>query len=209
MWSVAVLAIQSAPRCKLCQHAKRSEIDALLERRSNGESDETGRFNLQRILDILGSPEFDVTNPTKENVTVHWRKHCEKVEQGQVDEMQEKKQELSTRALAMCEAEFGVDWQDRVLSNDEYLIFVRICAQYDLSQKILAGEKTGATIDHGIKSVGESTKRKSNEALDEIRKGMGQALQAVAQRELGISRPALPAGVPDIIEAEPLAEEEE
>jgi hypothetical protein len=207
---VAVLAIQTAPRCKLCQHARRQEIDALLERRSNGESDDTGRFNLQRILDILGSPEFEVPNPTKENVTVHWSKHCEKVEQGQVDEQEEKKKALSTRALAMCEEEFGVDWQDRVLTNDEYLVFVRICAQYDLSQKILAGEKTGATIDHGIKSVGESTKRKSNEALDEIRKGMGLALQAVAQRELESGqRPALPAGVPEIIDAEPEEEEDE
>lgn len=191
-----ILATKTELKCKLCSHPERTEIDRLIELRSRRE------LNLEGLLAKMR--ELQVTNPTKENVTLHLRKHCQIVTEEEFEAQQKQKADLTTKVAEICEKEFGAGWQDRILTNDEYLIFVRICSQYDLWLKVQNGEKTGATIDHGLKAVGEGTKRKSSEAEDEMKKGIGHALQAFAEQSRALSdtrnldnghtRPALNAG---------------
>lgn len=206
-----VVETQSVQRCKLCSHESRTEIDQILLKRSLGEADDEGRWNIERVLKALG--ELGVTNPTKENVTIHWRKHCEAVSEEVVQEREEAKEAVAARSMAMADEALGVGWRERVLSPDEYLILVRIAAQHDLALRMASGERTGATIDHGLKSVGEVTKRKSSEALDDVRKGIGAAVEQYVRAQTPL---ALPIGgsaeggvvVPETVEVEVLAEEE-
>jgi len=184
-----ILATKTELKCKLCSHPLRDDIDALIEKRSKRE------INLAQLLEKLAG-DLEVDNPTKENVQTHLRKHCRIVTEEEYAAEGQHAEALKTRIAEICEKEFGSGWQDRILTNDEYLTFVRICSQWDMWLRVQSGEKTGATIDHGLKAVGEGTKRKHSEAEDAMKKGIGAALEAFAQQSIGRGpdRPALNAG---------------
>lgn len=182
-----ILATKTELKCKLCSHAERPAIDEQIERRSKRE------INLEQLLEKLRG--FGVVNPTKENVTLHLRKHCRIVTAEEAQAEAATKEALGSRALEMCEKEFGPGWQERVLTADEFLILTRIASQHDIYVRMSQGEKTGATIDHGLKAVGETTRRRFNEAETDMKRGVVKALQAFGQAALSnTQRPALNAG---------------
>ena len=174
-------------KCKLCSHAERIRIDEQIERRSKRE------INLEQLLAYLR--ELGVKNPTKENVTLHLRRHCRIVTAEEAEAEAATKEAVSGRALEMCEKEFGPGWQERVLTADEFLILTRIASQHDIAVRMAAGEKTGATIDHGLKAVGETTRRRFNEAETDMKRGITKALELALAG--GRERKALNAGVID------------
>ena len=152
---MAVLAIKTEPKCKLCKHPNRPDIDALLERRSKGDSDAHGnRINEQYVLKQLH--EWGVENPTKQNLTNHFAKHCELVTD---EEAVEREQELSELQAEMLEA---LEESDGTIDGD--LEAIRKVGMRAIRRKILEGRDPGITNDHVLKAVAEQTKRSSNEA---------------------------------------------
>jgi hypothetical protein len=156
---MAVLAIKTEPKCKLCKHPNRAEIDVLLERRSNGDLDDKGRrFNADYVLEILG--QWGVTNPTLLNIKGHWKNHCEVISSEEAEEVAAQLSELNTEMLAI------LDESDGSVDSDLRAIF-RLGTKR-LRGRILRGEDPGVTLDHQLKASSELTKRSHNESTREL-----------------------------------------
>ena len=168
---MAVLATKTEPKCKLCRHPNRTEIDALLEKRSNGETDDQGRrFNQEYVLEILAT--WGVKNPTAENIKNHWRKHCEVVSVETAEEQEQALDELKKDMLAI------LDESDGSVDGDLLATFRLGIAR--VRGRILRGEDPGVTLDLAMKAAGELSKRQHNEAgrelLGALVGGIGRAL---------------------------------
>lgn len=167
------IAIRTEEKCKFCNQECRPEIDAILERRH------LKQLTIPEALAEIAA--LGVPSPNYDNMRLHWQKHCEYLTAAAMEKRmiieEHKEGDLATEILIMCDREFGEGWQSRPLSNDEFLLFTRICSQHDMLLRIRRGEKTGATIDHGLKSVGEGTRRKHNESEEEMRTNIGAALE--------------------------------
>lgn len=168
---MAVLATKTEPKCKLCRHPNRAEIDALLEKRSKGETDDQGRrFNQEYVLEILAT--WGVKNPTAENIKNHWRKHCEVVSAETVEEQEQALDELKTQMLAI------LDESDGSVDGDLLATFRLGIAR--IRGRILRGEDPGVSLDHAMKAAAELSKRQHNEAgrelLGALVGGIGRAL---------------------------------
>lgn len=156
---MAVLPIKTEKRCKLCSHPNRPDIDVLLEKRSNGESDENGRrFNEEYVKEILSG--WGVENPTLDNLKNHWKKHCQVVSSEEAEEAAAELNDLSKEMLAVLEE------SDGSLDGDLRAVF-RIGIGR-IKGRILRGEDPGVTLDHALKASAELTKRSHNEAQREL-----------------------------------------
>jgi len=168
---MAVVAIKTEPRCKLCTHPQRSDIDALLERRSRGDLDDKGnRINQEYVIKVFA--EWGVKNPTKENLTTHFGKHCEVLED---EAAVEREKELDEIHQEMLDA---LDNSDGSIDGD--LEAIRKVGMRRIRKLVLEGRDPGITNDHLLKAVAEQTKRSSNDAarslLGQLAGGMVQAL---------------------------------
>lgn len=166
---MAVLPLKTEPKCKLCSHPNRGEIDALLEKRSNGESDDKGRrFNADYVLEILAG--WGVKNPTLENIKNHWQKHCEVVSATEAAEVENALSELNQEMLAI------LDESDGTVDADLKALWK--LGMKRLRGKILRGEDPGVTLDHQLKASAELTKRAHNESTRELLGTLGAGLAA-------------------------------
>lgn len=184
-------------RCKLCAHPKRAEIDALLERRSRRE------MNLEQVLERL--VEFGVKNPNIDNIKGHLGQKGNKAHTVFVDDAEKAKDDavdeaLREQALAIFERVMGADWRERTPTPDQVLEIQRALYLHKLELELREGKLPDVTHDQVLKNIGEGTKRKHNEAQEELLKGLGSAAGAFATRMLG---PA-----PEVIEHEPIEEAE-
>lgn len=184
---MAVLPVKTAPRCKLCQSARRVDMDALLEMRSKGESDESGaRVNFEYVAARYGD-WHEGEKLTRENVTGHWKNHCELVEADVVDSLQAAERRLGNAALEAIERILGPDRHEKTPSVDEMLELRRALYALELEAKALAGAPIGLTHDHASKDFDSSTKRKRNEemagALELLGAGIGRALLGGGQKQ--------------------------
>jgi hypothetical protein len=170
---MAVLAIKTEPKCKLCQHSHRPEIDLLLEKRSKGEVDADGnKVNEEYVLAKL--TEWGVVNPNKANLTGHFKRHCEVVTDDEAAQVQQELSELNQQMLA------AMDESDGSIDGDLRAIFK--IGMKRIRGRILQGQDPGITLDHALKSSAELTKRSHNEAqrelLGTLGAGLAQALMA-------------------------------
>lgn len=200
-----VLQIRSEAKCKICASPERSAVDDVLERRSRREEG----YNLEASLEKIAA--LGVVHPTKENITNHWKKHCEVVTEKefrkrQVDEAVEAA-ETDERVRGLIASIVGEEYfdQPRVLTPDETLQVVQAAGVYDLIQRVRKGERLGVTVDHLLKSIDGATRRKSNDAATALVTGVGQALgrwaAEKAELESGSQR-ELPAAEPVEVEYE-------
>lgn len=176
---MAVLASRSESKCKLCQHPQRADIDALLERRSNKESDEAGnRINATYVLRTLG--EWGVTNPTEDNIKIHWRRHCEKIQ----SETLEAVQHAALQKLEEMERD-GVH-----IDVNQDLDWLWAIGLAEIRERIARGEKSGITPDLLMKVAAEKTRRQHNESQDELLRALtGGIAGALAATPLVQLRP--------------------
>lgn len=169
-----VIAVRSEPRCKLCSHARRDEIDALLELRSNGKSVDGQRVNLEYVLAKFA--EFGVDNPNRDNVTIHWRKHCEKVTEDEFEQrkdvVEKKMDEMFERAMAG-----GVD----VEADLDFLWALGI---EQVRERVKNGQPAGITVDHLMKIAAEKGRRGQNEAQAELLKALGASTALAIKGEV-------------------------
>jgi hypothetical protein len=190
---MGVLAIKDEPRCKLCSHPKRHDIDALLERRSNREQDEAGnQINAEYVLRILG--DWGVTNPTEENLKVHFRKHCEVVSSEEV-------------AVAQGAVLLAVEQAQRegvVVDVNADLDWLWMVWMLEIRERVARGEKSGLPVDFGLKVAAEKTRRSHNESQDELLRALtGGMAVALGQRK---TAPMLPS--PEVVEDAEFSEAE-
>lgn len=184
-----VLALKTELKCKLCAHSEREAIDALLEKRSKGETDENGeRYNLARVLATFA--EWGVQNPTKENITGHFKNHCQVVTQAEYEASKVEAgldaAQTDERVRALVASIVGPDYFEspRLLTPDESLELVRALGTYELAERARKGEKLGVTVDQLLKSVDGATRRRSSDAANELMRGVGAALGGWATREV-------------------------
>jgi hypothetical protein len=173
---VGVIAIKNEPKCKLCRHPQREEIDALLELRSALTRDpETKQliYTLPVVLKQLA--EWGVENPTEDNIKAHWRKHCEVVAEGVAVGHDAALEELRVEMLTILDASDG--------SIESDLTALRKLAMARIRLRVMKGEDPGVTVDQLLKSVAEMTKRAHNEATHELLTSLaGGMTRALAER---------------------------
>lgn len=154
---MAVLAIKTEPKCKLCTHPNRPEVDALIERRSNREELEDGtRVNLEYVLARFR--ELGVDNPTEENIKNHWQKHCQKTTSGTVIATQDAAAE---KLLAIMRGDIVVD----VNADLDRLWAIGLA---EIEARLSRGEKSGITPDVLLRVAQEKTRRAHNETQSEL-----------------------------------------
>lgn len=168
---MAVLATKTVPSCKLCRHERRTEIDALLERRSLRQKDDQGQtINAEYVFSVLR--EWGVENPNQDNLKIHWKKHCEVVSEKEVEDVEKALDALQTEMLAIIEASDG--------TVDGDLHAIRKLGMQRIKQRILQGQDPGVSLDHLLKADAELTKRQDNESkhalLSELTGGITAAL---------------------------------
>lgn len=184
---MSALVIQSTTteaKCKLCSHPERAKIDEAICQRSNRE------INGDALLERLA--ELDVANPTLDNVKNHLKRHCKLIEPDVADREARVKTELEKTAMAMFEDALGEDWRDRPISAEALIDLQRRLYAHELELRIAEGLPSGITTDHVLKGVAEQTKRKQEEGLSELFKGVGRGVEAALKN--ATAQPALPVG---------------
>lgn len=183
---MAVLPLKTAPKCKLCQSPRRPDMDALLEMRSLRKKDAAGNDVNFDYVAARYAEWHEGEKLTKENVSGHWKNHCELVEASVVDALGAAEQRLENAALEAVERILGPDRHTKTPTVDEMLELRRALYALELEAKAVAGAPIGLTHDHASKDFDSSTKRKRNEemagALELLGAGIGRALLGGGQQ---------------------------
>lgn len=165
---MAVRAIKDERRCKLCRNDHRSEIDELLELRSNaGKLPEPDgrRATLEVVLEKLIA--WGIDNPTKENVTGHFKNHCQVIGDGTM----EKVDEAVTTALATLQAGGKID-------PDSALDRIVMLGMAEIEAKVANGQLSGIPPDLVLKAIQVKTQRGASEAQSDLLRAVGGGIAA-------------------------------
>jgi hypothetical protein len=165
---MAVVPIKTELRCKICKSDFRTEIDALIESRSNRERDKDGNtINLQYVLEKMG--EYGISNPTLDNVNAHWKNHCQ----------------VGTAEAVTAAQSAQLDELEKLLAGgehanlDEALRTIVSLGVAGFREKVAKGMNP-ITVDHVLKAAAELTRRSHNEAQEDLLHsligGIGEAL---------------------------------
>jgi hypothetical protein len=196
---MGVIARIHEPRCKICSHPRRVEIDALLEKRSQRIRDpETKKLLYSRDIVIKTLLEWGITNPTPDNVDRHWQKHCEVVSDAEATSLQDALNAASQEMLDIINARDG--------SVEGDLHAIRAMSMARLRQKALRNEDVGVTVDMGLKATTELTRRASSEAardlLSTLAGGISKALGGPGRKEIADAEVVLEIEAAEVVEVE-------
>jgi hypothetical protein len=170
---MAVRQIRSEQRCKICASPDRAEIDSLLELRSTlGKLEDGTRVNGDYVLKRMG--ELGIRNPTIDNIKLHWKNHCEVVD----DALAEQLEGAAGRALEALDSGGTVD-------ADAALDRIVAVGMAELEEKIRNGQKTGIGVDHIMKAIDSKTRRGHSEAQSELLRSLGGGISDVFKKALG------------------------
>lgn len=185
---MAVIALKTEGRCKLCQHPQRTDIDALLEKRSQRAKDDNGvLINGDYVKTQLAA--WGVENPTTENITVHWRKHCQRVA-GAAGEMVDAEQ---AKALEELLAILDSDRYPETTEGKLQQLFDLGMAEVVL--RVRRGDRSGITLDQLRWISAELGRRKGAEAQQDLLAALGAGLaqaEITAVKATISAKPALP-----------------
>lgn len=188
---MAVLAVKTELKCKLCKHPEREQIDLLLEMRSNGQKDAAGvRVNADYVIERLR--EMGVENPNLDNLKIHWRKHCEVVKEETKETLTEQRDQAVEELIARA----------KEMTLDELMEWVARQGVHEAMLRELLEGKSGVTLDHAMKAVDTITRRKQENGQRKFFEALGGGIA----RALTGGQKALPEG--EVIEAEPAEIEE-
>lgn len=194
--TLAVRAVKTEHRCKLCKNPHRGEIDALLLQRS------------QRVILPDGTPvngdfvkarlvEFGVENPTHENLTLHWKNHCETVDAEEEAEIE--------AVVDSVLANVTVD-ELRAMTTADRLDLLELQGYVEIQARLRKTGKTGLTTDQLLRIAELKQRQKANEDQRRFLGALGAGLQMAIEK--AHEPKALPAAHPDL-EAEVVREEVE
>jgi hypothetical protein len=164
---VAVIRqVKTERRCKLCQSTHRSEIDQLLLLRSqSGKLDDGTRVNGEYV--ITRCAELGIQNPTKENITGHWKNHCEVID----DEAAKAIDQAVDATLAKLQPGAVVD-ADAALDR---IIAVGVA---EIEERVAQGQRSGIGVDQVLKAIDSKTRRGASEAQSELLRELGGGIAA-------------------------------
>lgn len=172
MAATTVRITKTEPKCKLCRHPRRDEIDQLLLRRSNREKlPDGGMVNLDFVLDKL--VELEVDNPTSDNIKTHWQKHCEIVSTESAE---------AERLVLQDLIEEVTPEQWRAMTADQKLNWIANAGLTQEMVRILQDGKTTISIDHVLRAMGEQRQRKQDETVGKLLNELGGGIAAALQR---------------------------
>ena len=177
---MAVQPTANEPRCKICKSPHRPLLEHLLELRSRGLSDNDGkRVNFEYFLAVYVEKHNGETI-RKESVQNHWKKHCEMLSDEEAVMKAEAEALTNEAKAAIFERVLGPDWRERKKTPDEYLEVLREIAFVELHDKLLVGAPSGVTVDHALKAIDSSTRRKQEETtatlIRQLATGIGMAV---------------------------------
>lgn len=185
---MAVIALKTEARCKLCQHPQRSDIDALLEKRSARAKDDNGVLvNGDYVLTQLKA--WGVENPTRENITTHWRKHCQRVAGAAGEVMDAEQAKALDELLAILDSDKYPDTTEGKLQR----LFDLGMAEVEL--RIRRGDRSGITLDQLRWVSAELGRRKGAEAQQDLLAALGAGLaqaEITAVKATISAKPAIP-----------------
>lgn len=171
-----VLRIRDEPKCKICQSEQRDAIDALLELRANRGKDDAGRtVNEQYVRDRMA--EWGIPNPTRENVVVHWKKHCQLVDAATVGIFD------GTEIDALVRDHLGDDWGTRLINVPEFLPLMLTYLSREIILKMRNGQPLGALVEQYQKLAAESGRRKADESVAGLLAMAGLAAEETTDEE--------------------------
>lgn len=194
---MSIVVFKTEFRCKFCKSGRRDEIDAILEKRSLGLTDEAGvKVNLSRALEMIAA--LGVENPTKDNINSHWNGDPTKAHSYYAKTEAEAKvagkgkqivdivppEELKGRRAIIEKVLPGWIADPWPLTPDEVAAATQAIGMYDAMQRFLKGEKSGITVDHALKGGDLATKRNVNDAAVELMKYAGLAVGASVKAAL-------------------------
>lgn len=194
---MAVLQTKTEARCKICSSPHRAAIEALLEKRSDKVRDPVTRELLYSGDIVLAKlrDEYGIENPTLENISGHWKKHCEKVSVEEVADVEAALDEHREELLAI------LDETDGSVDGDLRVIFKLGIAR--IRGRVLRGEDPNVTTDQSLKAAAELTKRQDNEAKRDVLQALAGGIGLALTR--GAKQATLPPGEqPEVIEQEPV-----
>lgn len=180
---MSVFAIRHAPRCKFCRHPRITEVNLVLERWSTRR---LSREEATTELEALG-----VENPAGgDGWKKHWssKGHYFYESPDEARARAEKDERVAEERAQLAETIFvrilGEDWREQTPTPEQYLELVRALSVHDLFLSVKEGERVGITVDQGLKSIGEGTKRKQNEATGILLRGVADGLSQVFTKAL-------------------------
>ena len=186
---VAVRATKQEGRCKLCKNPNRPEIDEWLLRRSFRHQLPDGTsVNFEYVVARL--IELGVENPTRENVTTHWQKHCEVVSRTEQDAIDDAVKSLFENLT---------DEQIATMSSADLLDLLQRQGLLEIRAKVLTTGKSGISTDQIIRI--EELKARTRQAegqrrfLEAVGGGIQKALEGAFRKELPPAHPDLEAEV--------------
>jgi hypothetical protein len=165
---MAVLALVTERRCKICTFPHRDQIDQLLELRSKREQDADGRnVNLDYVLEKAA--ELGLPNPTAENVKTHWRRHCKSVD--------EVTKEAVNEAVSAAFRELASEFADEgPLDADNFPDRMLRIFEIEMQRKLGEGEGLPITLDQAAKLIDVKTRRRHNDSVNLLLSGMAAGL---------------------------------
>lgn len=199
---MSVMKIKTEARCKICTHARRDEIDTLLEHRSlrhwidSGgfpvDKDVEGAIRVNREYIIARLKEWDLANPTVDNIQNHWKKHCSLVDNAQAAHLDELQANVAKEKERIFIRILGPDRRSKTPTVDEVLEVNRAVYVFEQEERAKLGLPSGLTHDHFHKGADTTTKRKQEDAMSAFLGSLGQGLgKALVQ---GPEQKALPEG---------------
>jgi len=185
---VAVRVLKHQKRCKFCAAAKSAEVNLVLERVRNGD--------IGRVAALVEIEALGVVRPSIENIKSHFygkTPHVEVIPDEVVQEENAQRAEI-VRKIGTGEIEMA--------DLDEGLRFLATVYLEQQRDKYADGKDLGLTHDHFLKLVGESTKRKTNDAQAKLLDALGGGIGMVFEKALRDAphAPAIEAG--DVIDAD-------
>jgi hypothetical protein len=186
---VPVECLRHAPRCKWCSHPQLGAANAIFERVS------TRQLSREAAVAELEALGFE--NPLAgDGWKKHWSSKGHYFYQTPVDAEKaaeraeaEKEIELALRqeASSLLTDILGDDWREKGVSPtpEQILEVQRVLYVHELELRLAAGLPSGITHDQVLKGIGEATKRKQNEAQDQLLKAVAGGVGMVFEKALG------------------------
>ena len=184
--------IKTEPKCKICCSSHRAEIEDYLAIRSDGGSITLDDGSEQRVTEdfiFRIAPERWGFHLNRNNIGTHFKKHFQKgdpkrLEQTQKEAVDELVEKLQSGELAKR-------------STEEFLDLL-----ITLGFERASFDPKAVTLDHALKAVAEKTKRKQNDAQEELLMTLGRSVEASVKR-IPLPEPPVVDGTPPVeIEAE-------
>lgn len=180
--------IKTEPKCKICTAAKREEIETWLARSARQEELESGGRVTQDWI-VHNSQELFGLRLNRTNLQSHLKKHFE------VGNFDLAKQERSDAVVRVS---------DEIANNG-----IPSVTPEQLLQDIIGIawakaklDPNSVTLDHGLKAVAEQTKRRQNEAAQQLMEVQGLAIAASFGRRPQVEPPSIPGEAVEVTEAE-------